>query len=318
MALLNEPQPMDDEPLGHEDPMPDQEDQAQDDATKKPEHILHELMRLMTVQNVAKELTDEQLAKIGSEVCEGFDIDDGSREEWKTRTEAGMDLALQKAQGKTFPWPGAANIRFPLMTTAAIQFNARAYPAIVADNQVVRAQVLGADPQGQRKAIADRVSAHMSWQFLTEMEEWEPELDKLLTNLPIAGCAFKKTYFSPEQGRNRSDFVCAKDLVVNMDAPSLATAPRITHVFRLYPYEIERPVPVRARSFASIIRRPRPTPTMKTRCRTSTSSTGGLTWMMTAIWSPISSRSTRTRRRFAASRRTSTRIASGSMCIPAR
>lgn len=220
------------------DPMPAHDDEPVDDGAA-PETILHELMRLMSVRNIAEELTDEQLSKIGTEVDEGVQIDETSREEWKARTEAGMKLALQIAEPKSFPWPGAANLRYPLMTTASIQFAARAYPAIISDNQVVRAQVLGADPAGERKAVADRVSAHLSWQCLTEMEEWEPDVDKMLHNLPIVGCAFKKTYFSPELGRNCSPFIPAMDLIVNMNARSLATANRVTQVFSLYPYEIE-------------------------------------------------------------------------------
>lgn len=212
-------------------------EQSQEDDTEV--NVLQELLRLMDVPNVADELTDEQLSTLGTEVDQAVEIDEDSRDEWKVRTQKGMDLALQKGQPKTFPWPNAANIRYPLMTTAAIQFAARAYPAIISDNTVVKSQVLGSDPNGERKVLADRVSAHMSWQCLTEMVEWEQDVDKMLHNLPIVGCSFKKTYFSPEMGRNRSDFVSAMDLIVNMDTPALAVAPRITHEFPLYPYEIE-------------------------------------------------------------------------------
>lgn len=239
MARLNEQWEEDEGMPGTESPSPDMEDRLQDEEDSQPEDVLDELNRLMQVQNIADELTDEQLNKIGQQVCDGVEIDEGSREEWKQRTKLGMDLALQKASPKSWPWQNAANIRFPLMTTAAIQFAARAYPAIILDNQVVKSQVLGADPMGERKAIADRVSAHMSWQCLTEMPEWEPDVDKMLHNLPIVGCAFKKTYFSPELGRNRSDFVSAFDLIVNAHAPALNVAPRVTHEFSLYPDQIE-------------------------------------------------------------------------------
>lgn len=212
-----------------------------DETGEGDEHVqaLGELVRLMGVNNIAEDLTEDELGKIATQVCDGVDIDEASREEWKQRTQAGMDLALQKASPKSWPWQNAANIRFPLMTTASIQFAARAYPAIIADSQVVKAQVLGADPTGQRKQTAERVANHMSWQCLTEMKEWEPDVDRMLHNLPIVGCGFKKTYFSPELGRSRSDFVTAMNLIVNMAAPALAVAPRITHCFALYPDQIE-------------------------------------------------------------------------------
>lgn len=239
MVRLNEAWEEDEAMLGTEDPSPDRDDRIQDEEDSDPVDVLNELQRLMNVPNIADELTEDQLGKIGQQVCDGAETDDQSREEWKARTRAGMDLALQKASPKSWPWQNAANIRFPLMTTAAIQFAARAYPAIIMDNQVVKSQVLGADPTGERRAIADRVAAHMSWQCLTEMPEWEPDVDKMLHNLPIVGCAFKKTYFSPEKARSCSPFISAFDLIVNAKAASLEVAPRITHEFSLYPNEIE-------------------------------------------------------------------------------
>lgn len=247
MARLNDRWEGDAEDVRSESAFPDQADRRQDEEDSQPEDIINELMRLRAVPNIADELDDNQLQEIGTEVVEGAEIDLGSREEWEARTKAGMDLALQKGHPKVFPWPNAANIRYPLMTTAAIQFAARAYPAIIDNNSVVKTQILGPDPNGERKIIADRVSSHMSWQCLTEMDEWEPDVDKMLHNLPIVGCAFKKTYFSPELGRNRSDFVSAFDLIVNWHAPTLSVAPRITHEFTLYPDQIESRV--RAGSF---------------------------------------------------------------------
>lgn len=202
--------------------------------------VLDGLIRRMSVVNIADELSAEELKKIGSRVVRETKIDDDSREAWRKRTEAGMKLALQENKAKTWPWANAANIQYPLMTTAAIQFAARAYPAIVAGTDVVKAQVTGSDQDGQKRARADRIAAHMSWQCLTEMYEWEPGVDTMLHALPIMGCAFKKTYFDPTLGRNRSDYVSAFDYIVNMSAPSIEAAPRGTHRIDLYPYQIEQ------------------------------------------------------------------------------
>ncbi len=210
------------------------------------------------------DLTDEQYNALSHSVMQGLEIDEESREKWMTRTERAMELAMQEKEDKNFPWAGASNIKFPLLTTAAIQFAARAYPAIVRNKNVVIGEVNGddqgrlaidprtggpvADPQGQpvyevkpgeKKERADRVARHMSWQLLNEMGEWEEDTDKLMHLLPIEGCAFRKTWFDPVLGRNRSEMIRAKNLVVNHRAVSLETAPRISHRFWLYPYEVE-------------------------------------------------------------------------------
>ena len=213
--------------------------QTDGDEASKRIAVLQRLFALIQSPNIAKDLKKDILGQLGSKVCRETAIDERSREKWKRRTEAGMKLAMQEAEAKTYPWPNAANVKFPLMTTAAIQFAARAYPAIIAGKNVVKVQIEGSDPQGKKRARGDRVGQHMSWQLLTEMPEWEPDVDRMLHALPIMGCAFKKTFHDPAKGRNCSPYVSAFDLIVNYHAKSLETAPRVTHEFPLYPYEIE-------------------------------------------------------------------------------
>ena len=131
------------------------------------------------------------------------------------RNSAGMDLAMQIQKDKSFPWPGCSNIAFPLITIAALQFHSRAYPDIVDGMDVVQARVIGPDPDGKKTDRAERVSTHMSWQLLEEDDDWEEQTDRALLNVPIVGTAWKKTYFSGEHGRNESDLVLARDLVIN-------------------------------------------------------------------------------------------------------
>jgi chaperonin GroES len=92
---------------------------------------------------------------------------------------------------------------------------------------------------GDKRAKAERVSKHMSYQLLNEMEEWEEDTDVLLHHLPIVGCAFRKVYRSETMGRNVSEMVPAIHLVVNNKCRSLDEAPAVTHEVFLYPQEIE-------------------------------------------------------------------------------
>ena len=217
--------------------------------------------------NIAPDLDDEVLRKIGERVVKEYEIDCTSRGEWKEKTERAMDLAMQVAKEKQFPWPKSSNVIFPLMTTAAIQFAARAYPAIVQNRNVVKGVVIGKDegtpemgpngqpvtypaedgspqilwklPPGAKQNRADNIGSHMSWQLLDEQPEWEPETDTLLHILPIVGCDFRKSYFDPGKGRNASLRVSAMNLVINYHAKSLETAPRLTEEVKYYPVEIE-------------------------------------------------------------------------------
>ena len=193
---------------------------------------------IMTV-NIAEELDDTELGDIGMRVQREYEIDDGTRSEWKDRYRRWMDRALQIIEPKTYPWPGASNVLFPLMTTASVQFAARAYPAIVMGRNVVKGVVVGADKDDAKKLRAERVGGYMSWQILDEMEDWESDTDKLLHVLPIVGCMFRKTYFDPGTQQNVSELVSALRVCVNYHAKSFSRVPRITEEIDLYPIEIE-------------------------------------------------------------------------------
>lgn len=184
--------------------------------------------------NLCSRFTDQDLANIGALVLDGYKLDDASREKWKKRNEAAMNLALQLQEAKSFPWQGASNVKFPLVTIAAIQWHSRAYPLLVQGPDIVKMEINGPDPQGENRAKADRVGSYMSYQLLEEMEEWEEETDRALLQIPIVGCAFKKTYHAGALGRNVSELVAAKDLVLNYHAKSIESCQRKTHIIPFY------------------------------------------------------------------------------------
>ncbi len=183
--------------------------------------------------NVAEIITDEELVKIGKAVVEGYDNDYDSREEWQDRNDDAMKLALQVVEAKTKPWQGAANVKYPLLTTAALQFSSRAYPALIPGTNIVKGRVVGYDKDGSKLERATRIGKHMSYQLLEKMEDWEEEMDKLCLTLPILGCVFKKTYFNPVKGVNVSEVIYPKDLVINYYSPTIEKSERITHVIQL-------------------------------------------------------------------------------------
>ena len=192
-----------------------------------------EITDLIDSTNIAEELDQEQLDAIGSEALAGYEDDLSSREEWEERNDQWMKLAAQVMEAKSYPWPDSANVKYPLLTTAAIQFHARAYPALVPTDDVVRVRVLGDDPVGEKLERATRVGKHMSYQLLQEMNEWEEDMDRLLITLPIVGCMFKKTYYSPVHDRNVSELVPPKYLVVDYWAKNLEDAYRKTQILEL-------------------------------------------------------------------------------------
>ncbi|MEK7070524.1 MAG: hypothetical protein AAB966_01845, partial [Patescibacteria group bacterium] len=189
------------------------------------------LEKILQSVNVAQDLDKEKLITIGNDAICGYENDLETRRPWEQDLKTWTDLALQISTNKTFPWPNAANIKYPLLATAAMKFAARAYPTLVpSDGKLVKCRTVGYDQDGQKAARAQRISKHMSYQLLDEMDDWEEDMDKLLIALPIAGTCFKKTYWDSAKQRNCSKLVLPKTLVVNYYCKSLDEAERVSEV----------------------------------------------------------------------------------------
>jgi chaperonin GroES len=192
--------------------------------------------RTVYALNLADGLDEQKLKDIGRECLEGFEADFSSREDWVSDLDAYTKLAMQIRENKSFPWQGCSNVKYPLLSTSAMQFAARAYPALVPSNgKIVKTVVVGKDPTGEKKNKADRVSTYMSWQILKNMDNWEEDMDKLLIMLPIAGTMFKKTYYDANTEKVSSRLVLPKNLVVDNWTKTLDEAERISEIFTLTP-----------------------------------------------------------------------------------
>jgi hypothetical protein len=190
-------------------------------------------------KNVDELLNEAQSDEIGRDVVAAFEEDKASRKEWEKRTENAIKLALQMVETKSFPWPDASNVKFPLVTIAALQFSARAYPSLVKVPDLVSYRVMGEDKDGQKTSRAARIGRHMSYQLLDQDEAWEEDTDRKFIVVPIIGCAFKKTYWDHVKQQNCSRLVLPQNLVVHYYTRSIEDTERKTEMFELYDREIK-------------------------------------------------------------------------------
>ena len=183
--------------------------------------------------NLLDRLSPDDRTRLGEWVWEGYDRDLVSRANWFRRNEAGLDLAMQILRAKNFPWAGCSNVAFPLVTIAVMQFHSRAYPELIPGKEVVQYEVWGDDPDGSQARRAERIGLHMSHQCMKEDTAWEEQHDKLLMNYSIVGSAFIKTKHSSSLGVNCSEFVPARDLVMDYYTKKTETSRRKTHIIPL-------------------------------------------------------------------------------------
>ncbi len=196
------------------------------------------LAKIRKSDNLTDEFDEQELAKIAHQVIKGYDIDDESRESWKTTVNDAMDIAKQLMCKKDYPWPNASNVKFPLITMAAIDYAARTLPEVIPNGNLVKVNVVGADNDGSKLARGNRVAQYMSYQLIQDSPDWEDGTDKLLQVLPVVGTVFKKTYQSPTESRCISELCLPDKIVVNYNSQSMESARRVTHIIELYPNDI--------------------------------------------------------------------------------
>lgn len=215
--------------MNQQNPMPEAAGPDIDHPDKQ--HPSQKLRGFIEAVNIAEHLDEDKLKKIGHDAAEGFEIDLISREVWEHKIEEYTKLALQIQDQKAYPWPKASNVKYPLLSTASMQFAARAYPTLVpSDGKVVIGQVIGKDPDDSKQEQAERISTYMSYDIMHQMDGWEEDMDKLLIMLPIVGTMFKKTFWNPIKKKNCSHLLLPKNVVVNYWATNMCDAERISEM----------------------------------------------------------------------------------------
>lgn len=199
-----------------------------------------DLNAIVGTTNIAKDLADDLLTTIGSDAVKGYQKDLATCQYWFDQVNEWTKLAKQISEPKSFPWQNASNVKYPLLSTAAMQFAARAYPTLLPSHgKIVKSVLIGKDPEGKKTEIADAVSLFMSYQLMHEMDGWEEDMDRLLIMLPITGTLFKKTYYDSLTKKNCSKLIYPENLIVNYWAKSLHDSERISEVFELTPRKIK-------------------------------------------------------------------------------
>ena len=201
--------------------------------------MLSDLIEFIGSDNIAEELDKDQLTGIGSRVAEGYRTDRQDRAPWEDKMKDAMDLALQNAKQKSFPWLNASNVMMPVISEAIIQYNSRMYPALIPPTGIVKSRVVGSDPTGEKQNSAIRVSKYMSWQILDESEEWEEEMDWGMIVQPLLGQMYKKTYFEETLGKNISTTLSPNEFVMCNNAKSVEKSFRKTHFFDMTANELK-------------------------------------------------------------------------------
>lgn len=222
---------------------------------------------ILSTDNLAEILSEEMRASVASKVTTRYNTDLQSRSEKQKQLQEIIKYVLSQSERRSFPFEGASNVIFPLISTACVEFAAKCYPEIFKDGNIVKAKVIGSDDGEVMKdaegnemrnedgsiAILDetklpaiqnvgaklkrgqRIATVMNYQLNEEIEGFEENMDALFNALSALGTMFKKDYYNSE-GNICSDLVYPDKLIINDFAPSFK-AP-VTHIIEKYPQDV--------------------------------------------------------------------------------
>ena len=230
--------------------------------------------------NICDLLSDGEVSRIGNDAVREWRTDAGSISDWKDIAERGLSLAAQDTSGdeeSNFPWDDSSNIHYPILTQAAQQWSARAYPELVKGDKAVGVKVFnhpavrpspgeiaqfGPQPTNPQDAQISQmqmqqdqqqsgvrnlqaIAKNARGQRVAHYMNWcifyqmdEWEGD---TDLLLSQLPITGSGFKKVYMSDRgiqSDYVSPLRLTVHNDTKSIHTCPRITHDFDLYPYQI--------------------------------------------------------------------------------
>lgn len=176
---------------------------------------------------------DLLLGELSSDYIKFIEVDKDAR---KKRDEQYATAIERSGLGDEAPggadFEGANKVTHPLMSEAIIDFAARAIKEICPPDGPVKTKIVGKnDPKKLRKA--ERKQRHMNWQITTQMQEFRPNMEQILTQCPVGGVQYSKMYFWKRGNRPKFEFIPMDDIYIPFHAPNFYAATRKTHAQRL-------------------------------------------------------------------------------------
>lgn len=189
--------------------------------------------------NIAEGIDEETLISLGARVFRQFTEDKATMTDWEEGVKNGTELMKQEWEGKSTPWEGASNYKDPLIIEASLQFGDRAVLELLRAKDLVSAEIIGPDPDGNKKAASERVTEAMNYQVNHDMNKWRKKQVRLFYTLPNTGCMFKKTIYDPLEDIVESHIIQYPDFAVNQACEDMEECRSFSQVMDFSKNEVE-------------------------------------------------------------------------------
>lgn len=190
-------------------------------------------------RNLAAELPEDQIQTLATNLLEYIDGDKKSREGRDDKYAEGIKrtgLGDEAPGGEAFD--GASQAVHPMLTKGTIYYQSHTINELMPPRGPVRDEILGT-PTPQRVAKAQRKVRHMNWQFLRQMPEFRPQLEKLLSQQPLGGSMYIRLVYDSTKKRPVPMFFAIDDVFIPQGASDFYSAERRTVQMTVSQHEFE-------------------------------------------------------------------------------
>lgn len=136
---------------------------------------------------------------------------------------------------------GASKTVHPMLTTAAVEFNARTMKELFPPGGPCKTYLPGTVTKS-RWEKAERLKRFYNWQLTQQMPEFRPEHEKVLTQSSLGGVEYAQYVFDEQLRRPVVNSVPLDKLIIPYAASSFYTAERITYVDDITEFEYNKRV----------------------------------------------------------------------------
>lgn len=193
--------------------------------------------------NIVDDFDDDVLNKLCTRLLQDIERDRKAREKRdKDYEESIKRTGLGKETPGGADFEGASKAVHPMLTEATVDFASRAIKELMPPNGPVKMYVAGDDPDPDRFKKADRVKNYMNWQFLIQMKDFRPELEQLLTQLPLGGSQYLRMVHDSQKRRPVPTYWPSDDVWIPYAASNFYTADRVTFVEHITEFEFQQRV----------------------------------------------------------------------------
>lgn len=181
-------------------------------------------------RNLVFDVPEGELDSLALDLLDQFKWDKEARTKKEKQYAEGLKrtgLGGEAPGGATFE--GASKVVHPMLTTSAVEFEARAIKELFPPGGPVKSMIFGTVTK-QRWERAERLKRFYNWQLTVQMKEFRPELEKVLTQSGLAGVEYQRFVWNPRFKRTVSTSVPLDRVLLPYAASSFYTSERITYV----------------------------------------------------------------------------------------